>query len=61
MGICALIRRDAGIADCIVTHDRDILIRSDDSVTRIVAGTPTLLRRARGYVPTGIRLPREAL
>jgi hydrogenase maturation protein HypF len=51
--------RLAGIADCIVTHDRDILIRSDDSVARVVANTPTLIRRARGYVPRGVTLPRS--
>ena len=49
--------RLAGIADCIVTHDRDILIRSDDSVARVIANTPTLIRRARGYVPRGVPLP----
>ena len=49
--------RLAGIADCIVTHNRDILIRSDDSVARVIAGTPTLIRRARGYVPRGVTLP----
>ena len=49
--------RLAGIADCIVTHDRDILIRSDDSVARVIAGTPALIRRARGYVPRGVALP----
>lgn len=44
------------IADCIVTHDRDIVARSDDSVARVVAGAPMLIRRARGYVPLGIPL-----
>jgi hydrogenase maturation protein HypF len=51
--------RLAAIADRIVTHDRDILIRSDDSVARVIANTPTLIRRARGYVPRGITLPRS--
>jgi hydrogenase maturation protein HypF len=49
--------RLASIADCIVTHDRDILIRSDDSVARVIAATPALIRRARGYVPRGVALP----
>ncbi|CCD93058.1 carbamoyl phosphate phosphatase, (NiFe) Hydrogenase maturation protein [Bradyrhizobium sp. ORS 375] len=48
----------AGIADLIVTHDRDIVIRADDSVVAVVAGTPRFIRRARGYVPEPIRLPR---
>src|SRR4051794_34180214 len=51
--------RLADIADCIVSHDRDILVRSDDSVARIVAGAPSLIRRARGYVPLGVALPRS--
>jgi len=28
----------------------------DDSIVRVIADTPTLLRRARGYVPTPIKL-----
>ena len=44
-------RRLAAIADMIVTHDRPILIRADDSVAQIVGGAPALIRRARGFVP----------
>ncbi|MBP2292519.1 carbamoyltransferase HypF [Azospirillum rugosum] len=50
--------RLAGIADLIVDHDRDILVRADDSVMRVVAGAPAFLRRGRGHVPVPIRLPR---
>lgn len=51
-------RRLAGIADLIVGHDREILVRADDSVLRVVAGAPAFLRRGRGHVPVPIRLPR---
>ncbi|MCM5556184.1 carbamoyltransferase HypF [Pleomorphomonas sp. JP5] len=47
-------RRLAGIADLIVTHDRAIVVRADDSVAQIIAGAPSFLRRARGYVPEPI-------
>ena len=50
--------RLAGIADLIVDHDRDILVRADDSVMRVMAGAPAFLRRGRGHVPVPIRLPR---
>jgi hydrogenase maturation protein HypF len=50
-------RRLAGIADLIVTHDRPILVRADDSVAQVLAGTPSVLRRARGFVPEPIELP----
>ncbi|WP_451981624.1 carbamoyltransferase HypF [Azospirillum endophyticum] len=50
--------RLAGIADMIVDHDRDIVIRADDSVVRILAGAPAFLRRGRGHVPEPIRLVR---
>ncbi|WP_042694305.1 carbamoyltransferase HypF [Azospirillum sp. B506] len=47
-----------GIADLIVDHDRDILVRADDSVVRKLAGAPAFLRRGRGHVPEPIRLAR---
>ncbi len=52
-------RRLAAIADLVIGHDRAILSRADDSVARIVAGAPMLLRRARGYVPEPIALAEE--
>ena len=52
-------RRLAGIADHVVGHDRDIVIRADDSVLRRVDGGPLFVRRARGYVPVPVRLARE--
>ncbi|MBP2228492.1 hydrogenase maturation protein HypF [Azospirillum agricola] len=50
--------RLAGIADLIVDHDRDIVVRADDSVVRRLAGAPAFLRRGRGHVPEPIRLAR---
>ncbi|MBL7075366.1 carbamoyltransferase HypF, partial [candidate division KSB1 bacterium] len=44
------------IADYFLIHDRDIHIRSDDSVIRVVNGREMILRRSRGYVPEPIRL-----
>jgi hydrogenase maturation protein HypF len=52
------VRRLAGIADALLVHDRDILVRCDDSVIRVGAGGASFLRRARGYTPNAIRLPR---
>jgi hydrogenase maturation protein HypF len=46
-----------GIADAFLMHDRDIYVQYDDSVTAVVHGQPTVLRRARGYAPFPIRLP----
>jgi hydrogenase maturation protein HypF len=46
--------RLGGIADLILLHDREIEAPCDDSVARIIAGRPTVLRRARGYVPRSI-------
>ena len=47
----------ADIADGFLLHDREIEVRADDSVARIVDGRPVLLRRARGYAPVPVRLP----
>ncbi|GGI26153.1 MULTISPECIES: carbamoyltransferase HypF [Bradyrhizobium] len=52
-------QRLAGIADLIVTHDRDIVTRADDSLAAVVAGRPQFIRRARGYVPEPVRLARS--
>ena len=49
--------RLAGVADLFLLHDRDIDTRCDDSVARVVAGAPVVLRRSRGYVPRGIPRP----
>jgi hydrogenase maturation protein HypF len=46
-----------GIADAFLLHDRDIYVQYDDSVTAVVGGQPTVIRRARGYAPFPIRLP----
>ncbi len=85
------LERLAGIADGVLMHDRDVVVRCDDSVVRfspsplmgegrgggdwaaMVSGAspPTLtlpregggnvgfIRRARGYTPRSIRLPRS--
>ncbi len=45
------------IAEYFLEHDRPIARRVDDSVVRIVAGRPRLLRRARGYAPAALPLP----
>jgi hydrogenase maturation protein HypF len=50
-------RRLGGIADLVLSHDRPIHIRTDDSVVRSTAGAPLLVRRSRGYVPGSIDLP----
>jgi hydrogenase maturation protein HypF len=49
--------RLTGIADAFLSHDRDIHTRADDSVVRLVAGEVQPVRRSRGYVAEGIRLP----
>jgi hydrogenase maturation protein HypF len=47
----------AALADGFLSHDRAIRSRYDDSVTRVVAGRPSVIRRARGYAPEPIGLP----
>ena len=45
-----------GIADYFLVHNRDILVRCDDSIAFVAAEKPRLLRRARGYVPQPLHL-----
>ncbi len=44
------------IADLFLLHNREIVTRVDDSVVKIMAGGPYLLRRARGYAPSPIEV-----
>ncbi len=53
------LRRLGGIADHFLLHDRDILIRCDDSVLRVADGQPMFMRRARGYTPAPIDLAQD--
>ena len=46
------------IADKIVSYNRDIVTRADDSVVRCINHKPLLVRRARGFCPTRILLPK---
>jgi hydrogenase maturation protein HypF len=49
-------RRLGGIADALLLHDREIAMRCDDSVARVIAGVPTVMRRSRGFVPRPVML-----
>src|SRR5271165_317760 len=44
------------LADCFLVHNRDILLRCDDSVTRVSGGRSRQLRRPRGFVPVPVFL-----
>jgi hydrogenase maturation protein HypF len=50
-------RLDA-IADAYLVHDRPIAERCDDSVVQVAGERPRLVRRARGYAPFPVPLPR---
>jgi hydrogenase maturation protein HypF len=52
------VQRLQGIADFFLVHNRDILVRCDDSIAMVAAGKPRIMRRARGFVPRPIILPK---
>jgi hydrogenase maturation protein HypF len=56
IGNAEALERLGGIADAFLLHDRDIVVRCDDSVRRAGVGGG-FIRRARGYVPRAIKLP----
>lgn len=57
----AALQKLKGIADCFMLHNRDIFNPCDDSVVGLTAwDTPHFFRRARGYVPRAIKIPRNS-
>jgi hydrogenase maturation protein HypF len=57
---CEAAERLHTIADAFLFHDRAIASRYDDSVVHVADGEVAVLRRARGYAPSPIRLSRAA-
>jgi hydrogenase maturation protein HypF len=47
------------ISDYFLIHNRDIYLRSDDSIMRRSAGADRFIRRSRGYVPVPVFLKKE--
>jgi hydrogenase maturation protein HypF len=54
--------RLSDVVDYFLVHNRRISQRCDDSVVRWLDGTPTLLRRSRGYAPApiSVAVPKDA-
>ena len=50
------LREIAGFCDLILSHNRRILLRADDSVTDWLFGKPYMIRRSRGFAPLPIML-----
>lgn len=53
------ITRLRGRADWFLVHNREILLRCDDSVMRVISGKNRQMRRSRGFVPVPIFLREE--
>ncbi len=49
------------LSDCILTHNRGIVMRCDDSVLKIVNGKRIFLRRGRGFVPEPVEINHKCL
>jgi hydrogenase maturation protein HypF len=52
-------KRLSRIADYFLIHDRDIYLRSDDSIVRRTAGSTRFIRRSRGYIPMPISIDKK--
>lgn len=49
--------RLADLADAFLVHNREIVLRADDSIFRVIAGRKTVFRRSRGMVPGEFKIP----
>jgi len=58
IGNTEALTRLRGIADLFLLHDREVVQRTDDSVVRRVGRATYPIRRARGFVPAPVLLPR---
>ncbi|MEA3279269.1 MAG: carbamoyltransferase HypF [Thermodesulfobacteriota bacterium] len=47
------------IADYFLIHNRDIYLRSDDSIVKYTAGNTRFIRRSRGYIPVPVFLKKQ--
>ena len=47
------------LCDIVLSNDREILIRADDSVLEASAGGPFMLRRSRGYAPLPLAVSKD--
>jgi hydrogenase maturation protein HypF len=45
------VKRLEGIADFFLVHNRDILVRCDDSIATVSSGEKRIIRRSRGFAP----------
>ena len=48
-----------GLADYFLVHNREILLRCDDSVVQVVSGRARQMRRSRGFVPVPVFLDED--
>lgn len=51
------LERLSEFTDALLLHNREIRRRCDDSVVKVIGGSPTPLRRSRGYAPMPVGLP----
>ncbi|MDI6687604.1 MAG: carbamoyltransferase HypF [Desulfobacterales bacterium] len=52
-------KRLSEIADYFLVHNRDIYLRSDDSIVKHTAGQTRFMRRSRGYIPVPVFLNKK--
>ncbi len=53
------VRELSGFCDLILSHNRKILIRADDSVMDFYRGEPYMIRRSRGYAPLPVMMDND--